>query len=218
MSPLQVLADLRTSGVVPVVRFRQRGAAERAIDTLLEVGFRTFEVTLTIPDAAAVIRRLAGTPGVLVGAGTVTSEAHAGACLEAGARFLVSPFAVPGLIELAAAARAASVVGALTPTEIHRASVAGADAVKVFPAHAVGGAAYLHAVRAVLPEVPLIPTGGVTLDNLSAYFDAGCSVVGVGNDLFAGPDPAARARRYLDAVAGHRAGRARRTSPGGTTP
>lgn len=218
MSADATLAALRTSGVVPVVRFRDRRAADRAIDTLLRVGFRTFEVTLTIPDAPALIRRLADTPGVLVGAGTVTTEAEAGVCLDAGARFLVSPFAVPGLPELATAAGAAGIVGALTPSEIHRAATTGADAVKVFPAHAVGGPSYLQAVRAVLPEVPLIPTGGVTLDNLPAYFDAGCPIVGVGSDLFAGPDPAARARRYLDAVTGYRAGAAHPQTPGGSSP
>lgn len=218
MSADAVLATLHASGVVPVVRFRDRRAADRAIDTLLQVGFRTFEVTLTIPEAPTLIRRLAATPGVLVGAGTVATETEAGLCLDAGARFLVSPFAVPGLPQLAAAAGAAGIVGALTPTEIQRAAAAGAHAVKVFPAHAVGGPGYLQAVRAVLPDVPLIPTGGVTLDNLPTYFDAGCPIVGVGSDLFAGPDPAARARRYLDAVAGYRAQAARTQTPGGSAP
>jgi 2-dehydro-3-deoxyphosphogluconate aldolase/(4S)-4-hydroxy-2-oxoglutarate aldolase len=201
MSAAEALAGLESAGVVPVLRFHHHAAARKAVADLLEAGFRTFEITLTIPDALRLVRELAARDDVLVGAGTITTEAQAIACLEAGARFVVSPFLLPALPRAARAADAASIVGALTPSEIHQAVEAGADAVKVFPAHSVGGPAYLHAVRAVIPGVPLIPTGGVTLDNLPDYLEAGCRIVGVGSDLFAARDAVARARRYLDAVA-----------------
>src|SRR5690606_33653068 len=120
-----------------------------------------------------------------VGAGTVLTLPDAERCLEAGARFVVSPCYVDGLTDLCREAGAACLPGALTPTEAMSAWRAGATAVKVFPAASVGGPAHVKALRSVLPEVPLVPTGGVTPKAMPAYLAAGAAAVGVGGELIA---------------------------------
>lgn len=220
VSAAEVLTELRGHGVVPVVRFQDGDEARRAVERLYEAGFRTFEVTLTVPDAIELVRELARRPDVIVGLGTVLEGADAVRGLAAGARYVVSPVLQPELVPLCREAGAACLLGALTPTEVHAAHRAGADAVKVFPSSAVGGPAHLRALRSVFPDVALVPTGGVDLDNLDAHFDAGAAFVGVGSDLVpsaalrAGDDEAVRAhaRRYLDAF-GRRAPRSPQEAP-----
>ena len=193
--------------VVPVLRFGSAATAIRAVDCLREAGFGTFEITLTTPGALELVAELHARIGAtaVVGAGTVTDLDAARRCIDAGAQFLVSPCVVPGLAALAHEAGRAALVGAFTPTEVLAAHREGADIVKVFPA-SIGGPAHLGALHAVFPHVLLCPTGGVTLDNLNAYFTAGAALVGVGNNLL---DQAALAagdiggviagaRRFLD--------------------
>ena len=125
-------------------------------------------------------------------------------CLDAGAQFLVSPCLVPGLAKLAHDAGRLALIGGFTPGEILAAHREGADIVKLFPA-STGGPEHLRAIHAVFPEIPLCPTGGVSLDNMKAYFAAGAALVGVGNNivdqkaLAAGERAAvvAQARRFL---------------------
>jgi Entner-Doudoroff aldolase len=134
-----LLPVLRRARVVPVVRTSTAALAATACAWLREAGMTVLEITLTTPDAVALIREFAAEPGLLVGAGTVPDEAAAEACLAAGARFLVTPWVDPTVIALARAAGACAMPGAMTPTEIRAALAAGADVVKIFPASSAGG-------------------------------------------------------------------------------
>jgi 2-dehydro-3-deoxyphosphogluconate aldolase / (4S)-4-hydroxy-2-oxoglutarate aldolase len=162
--------------VVPVLRFASAELTERAIEYLHEAGFGIIEITLTTPEALRLIRKHRA------GAGTVLDVEMARRCLDAGAEFLVSPCLVPGLARLAHDAGRLALVGGFTPGEILAAHREGADIVKVFPA-STGGPAHLRAMRAVFPDIPLCPTGGVSLSNYRDYLAAGAIFVGVGNDI-----------------------------------
>lgn len=183
-APARIGDLLVAQRVVPVLRFDSAATTIRAVDCLREAGFGTFEITLTTPGAVELVAELCVRVGetAVVGAGTVTDLDAARRCIDAGAQFLVSPCMVPGLAALAHEAGRAVLVGAFTPTEVLAAHREGADIVKVFPA-SIGGPAHLGALHAVFPFVPLCPTGGVTLDNMNAYFAAGAALVGVGNNL-----------------------------------
>jgi 2-dehydro-3-deoxyphosphogluconate aldolase/(4S)-4-hydroxy-2-oxoglutarate aldolase len=181
----EVVALLREIGVIPVIRADSAPAALRVIETLADAELPIAEVTLTVPDAMAVIataaRRFAG--GVLIGAGTVTDTRQAADAARAGAEFIVSPGLVPDVVASARQAGLAVLPGALTPTELMHATALGADMVKIFPAQAVGGASYVRALRGPFPNVLLVPTGGVTLDTVGEYIRAGAAAVGVGSEL-----------------------------------
>jgi 2-dehydro-3-deoxyphosphogluconate aldolase/(4S)-4-hydroxy-2-oxoglutarate aldolase len=172
--------DLRQSliaqRVIPVLRMASAELTERAIDCLREAGFSTVEITMTTPDAVRLIRKFSA------GAGTVLDLDTARQCIDAGAPFLVSPCLVPGLAKLAHAAGRLALIGGFTPGEILAAHREGADLVKLFPA-STGGPEHLKAIHAVFPEIPLCPTGGVSLHNMQAYFDAGARIVGIGNNI-----------------------------------
>ncbi|MGH9419603.1 MAG: bifunctional 4-hydroxy-2-oxoglutarate aldolase/2-dehydro-3-deoxy-phosphogluconate aldolase [Thermoanaerobaculia bacterium] len=180
-----VLLAIRAAGLIPVIRAESSDIALAVVEALAEAGLGIAEITMTVPGAikaiAAVEKRFGDK--VLVGAGTVTDEETVRRTVDAGAEFIVSPCLVPGVIEAARREDVAVLPGALTPSEIFQAFRDGADMVKVFPAQNVGGAAYLRALRGPFPEIPLVPTGGVTLDSLGALFDAGAAAVGVGSEL-----------------------------------
>ena len=178
-----LLPALRRARVVPVIRTSTAALAATACAWLREAGMTVLEITLTTPDAVALIREFAAEPGLLVGAGTVPDEAAAEACLAAGARFLVTPWVDPAVIALARAAGACAMPGAMTPTEIRAALAAGADVVKIFPASSAGGPAHVKAVRAVFPDIAFCPTGGVDAGNAPAYLAAGAAFVGIGGRL-----------------------------------
>jgi 2-dehydro-3-deoxyphosphogluconate aldolase/(4S)-4-hydroxy-2-oxoglutarate aldolase len=163
--------------VIPVLRMSSAQLTERAIDCLREAGFGTVEITMTTPNAIELLRRTQN-----AGAGTVLDLDTAKRCLDAGAQFLVSPCFVPGLAQLAHDAGRLALIGGFTPGEILAAHREGADIVKLFPA-STGGPEHLKAIHAVFPEIQLCPTGGVSLDNMKAYFAAGAAVVGVGNNI-----------------------------------
>jgi 2-dehydro-3-deoxyphosphogluconate aldolase/(4S)-4-hydroxy-2-oxoglutarate aldolase len=142
------------------------------------------EVTMTVPGAIRVMRKLTeARPDILIGAGTVLDAETARMCILEGARFVVSPALKLGTIEMCHRYGVAVLPGALTPTEIVTAWEAGADAVKVFPASALGGAKYLKSVKAPLPQVEMIPTGGVSLATAMEFLEAGAFALGVGADL-----------------------------------
>lgn len=180
-----VLSGLREVGIIPVIRAPSADAAVAVVEALLQAGLTVAEITMTVPNAidaiASVAKRFAGK--VLVGAGTVTDAETARHAIDAGAEFIVSPCLVPEVIEAAHRADVAVLPGALTPTEVFEAFRLGGDMVKVFPAQSVGGAAYLRALRGPFPDIPLVPTGGVTLDNVREMFDSGATAVGVGSEL-----------------------------------
>jgi len=175
---------LRELGVIPVLRLATRPAAEQAIGCLLEAGYKTVELTLTTPDAIALLRDLRKRTGddFVVGAGTVLDVETARRCLDAGADYLVSPCLVPGMAGLARDADRTALIGGFTPGEVLSAWRDGASIVKVFPA-ATGGPSHLQAIHAVFPDIPLCPTGGVSSTNMIEYFNAGAQMVGVGNNI-----------------------------------
>lgn len=171
-------------GVVAVIRMRDAGKLRAVIDAIAEGGVRAIEVTMTVPGAVALIRALAGAlpDGVLLGAGTVTDPDTARAVIDAGARFVVGPVYRPEVIAACHERGVAVAPGCFTPTEILDAHDRGADIVKVFPATTLGPQ-FIRDIRAPLPQVRLMPTGGVSLDNAGEWIRAGAVAVGVGSAL-----------------------------------
>ncbi len=172
-------------GIVPVVRASSPRDARIAADAVCEGGIPIVEITMTVPGAIDVIRELTKNAAseVLVGAGTVLNAEAARRCLDAGAQFLVSPGLNLQTVELAVREGKLMMAGALTPTEIITAWEAGSDFVKVFPCGQVGGAKYIKALKGPLPQVRLVPTGGVNLDTAAEFIQAGAAALGVGGEL-----------------------------------
>lgn len=185
MDKAEVLKAIREIGLIPVVRAESAELALHAVEAIKAGGVTVLEVTMTVPGAIAVIEHLAKTfgAGALIGAGTVLDKDAAARCLDAGAQFIVSPALNEETIRFCRDREIAVFPGALTPTEVLRAWNAGADAVKIFPAGAVGGAAYLKALKAPLPQIELVPTGGVSLKTAGDFIRAGAMALGVGADL-----------------------------------
>jgi len=171
-------------GVVPVVRASSAREARIAADAVCEGGIPIVEITMTVPGAVEVIRELTKSVSgeVLVGAGTVLNVEAARRCLDAGAQFLVSPGLNLQVVQVAAAEGKLMMAGALTPTEVITAWEAGSDFVKVFPCGQVGGAKYIKALKGPLPQVPLVPTGGVSLATAAEFIEAGAIALGVGGE------------------------------------
>lgn len=172
-------------GIVPVVRASSAREAHLAAEAVCKGGIPIVEITMTVPGAIEVIRDLSQSCGseVLIGAGTVLNPTDAQRCLEAGAQFLVSPGFNQATVALAVREEILMMAGALTPTEVMAAWSAGADFVKVFPCGQVGGAKYIKALRSPLPQVPLVPTGGVNLATAADFIEAGAAALGVGGEL-----------------------------------
>ena len=206
---------LERVSAVPVVAILRAADAGRFLEVgrvLYEGGVRAVEVTLTSEGALEAFARLREElpEDALLGVGTVRSVGDAERAAEAGATYLIAPDFRADVVAWAVERELPVVPGALTPTEVAAAWAAGATAVKVFPVSAVGGPAYVKAVRAPLPEVPLMPTGVVGIDDICAYLAAGAAAVGVGAPLLGdagGPGGdlaalAARARRAVAAATG----------------
>jgi 2-dehydro-3-deoxyphosphogluconate aldolase / (4S)-4-hydroxy-2-oxoglutarate aldolase len=172
-------------GIVPVVRASSSHQALMAAEAVAEGGIPVVEITMTVPGAVDVIRELtkSNPSGVLIGAGTVLDSDSAKRCVDAGAQFLVSPALNVETIEFAVKENILIMAGALTPTEIVKAWKAGSDFVKVFPCGQVGGAKYIKAVKGPLPQIPLVPTGGVNLNTAAEFLEAGAEALGVGSEL-----------------------------------
>lgn len=178
-------------------------------DAVVAGGIGALEVTMTIPYALEVMRSVQRRfPDALIGAGTVMDPEQARACMDEGAQFVVSPALNVETIEECQRRSTAVFPGALTPTEIATAWKAGGDVIKVFPASAVGGAAYLKSLKGPLPQIPVIPTGGVSTETAMGFLRAGAFALGVGGDLCDGAAIAAgnaakiteTARRYVGIV------------------
>ena len=172
-------------GIVPVVRASSSRKAQAAAEAVYAGGISIVEITMTVPGAIQVISDVARALGdeCLIGAGTVLDAQTAQQCIDAGAEFIVSPGFDPDTVKLAKRAGKLALPGALTPTEVVNAWKCGADFVKVFPCGAVGGASYLKALRGPLPQVPLVPTGGVNLANAAELIRAGAAALGIGGEL-----------------------------------
>lgn len=209
------LADrLQAAGVVAVLRGPDPRSAVAAADRLIGTGIGAVEVTFTIPRAHEAIAELVARhgDGALIGAGTLTAVPQVELAARAGACFLVSPGTQADLLDAMRATRALAIPGAMTPSEVMQAVRGGADAVKLFPAGALGPA-YLRSLRAPFPGVRFVPTGGVSPENASRWLDAGAFALGAGSELCSDGDVAAgrldviaeRARRFAAAI--ERAGR-----------
>ena len=184
MQKAEVLNALREIGLVPVLRAESEEQALALASAIAAGGVTVLEVTMTVPGAMRVMRRLAEErPDIMIGAGTVLDPETARMCILEGAQFVVSPALNVKTIEMCHRYGIAVLPGALTPTEIVTAWEAGADVVKIFPASALGGAKYLKSVKAPLPQVEMIPTGGVSLATAAEFLQAGAFALGVGADL-----------------------------------
>ena len=172
-------------GIVPVVRASSAGEARVAAEAVCQGGIPIVEITMTVPGAVDVIRELVKNcaSDVLIGAGTVLNPEAARRCLDAGAQFLVSPGLNLKTVELAVREGKLIMAGALTPTEVITAWDAGADFVKIFPCGQVGGAKYIKALKGPLPQIPLVPTGGVNLNTAAEFIEAGAAALGIGGEL-----------------------------------
>jgi 2-dehydro-3-deoxyphosphogluconate aldolase/(4S)-4-hydroxy-2-oxoglutarate aldolase len=194
-----VLDVIETTGVVAVVRLSDAAQAAGVASALSVGGVRAIEITMTVPRAVELIAELSDSlpADVIVGAGTVVTSDTAEAVIAAGARFVVSPVLRPGVIDACRRHDIAVMPGCFTPTEILTAWEAGADIVKVFPATALGPT-FFKDIRGPLPQVRLMPTGGVTRDNAGDWIRAGAAAVGVGTALV---DQRAVAARQFDVIA-----------------
>ena len=177
-----LLADLRAAPLVAILR-RPRVDIEVCARTLIEAGVRFVEVTIDSPGAVPFLESLVRKfREGLFGAGTVTTPELAEKAIRAGARFLVTPNFNPEAIQVARSHQIPIFSGAMTPTEIFAAYEAGSEVIKVFPA-ATLGSAYFRELRGPFPEIPLMATGGITVDNASDFFGAGATALGVGSSL-----------------------------------
>jgi 2-dehydro-3-deoxyphosphogluconate aldolase / (4S)-4-hydroxy-2-oxoglutarate aldolase len=185
MSKQDVLRKIAEVGLVPVVRAQSAEEAMQVVDAIREGGVPVLEITMTVPGAIGVMEQVARRFGadVVLGAGTVLDAETARACILAGARFVVSPALNLATIEMCRRYSVAVIPGALTPTEVVAAWSAGADVVKIFPCGAVGGASYIKSLKAPLPQVEMIPTGGVSVKTAADFIKAGSMALGVGADL-----------------------------------
>lgn len=210
MAKTDILKRIEEIGIIPVVRTSSGEAAVAVAEVMQEGGLPILEITMTVPGAVGVIAQLAKYYGdtVLVGAGTVNDPQTAQLCIEAGAQFVVSPSLNFQTIEFCKRQAIAVFPGALTPTEVVNAWQAGADAVKIFPCSAVGGPKYLRTLKAPLPAIKMIPTGGVSLETAREFIAAGAWALGVGSELIPNrpiqpserQSLAAAARNYVVAV------------------
>src|ERR1043165_7918706 len=172
MNKSEVISRIRECGVLPVIRASSKEEALSIIDAIVAGGIDTIEVTMTVPNAVDVIARLSTRQDLLIGAGSVLDPEQARDCINAGAKFIVSPTTNFETIEYCNEKEIAVMPGALTPTEILNASEAGADIVKVFPADSMGGAKYLRSLKAPMPHLKLIPTGGVDQSTAADFIKA----------------------------------------------
>src|SRR6266568_3236951 len=185
MTKAQVAARIIEIGIVPVVRASSDRHAIQAAEAVCQGGIPIVEMTMTVPGAIEVIAQLVKSVGseVLIGAGTVLDVETARRCIDAGAEFIVSPGLDVETVAFVNRLGKLMIAGALTPTEVIRAWKSGSDFVKIFPCGAVGGAQYIKSLKAPLPEVPLIPTGGVNLDTAAEFIRAGAAALGIGSEL-----------------------------------
>lgn len=211
MNAASVFKQLCRIGILPVIRGNNKKEAISAVQALAQGGIPVSEITMTVPDAIDVIRELVNQDGdrLTIGAGTVTDAKTCADAIDAGCRFVVTPILNHEVIDMCREKEICIIGGALTPTEVFSTFLAGADAVKVFPAKAMGGPAYLQMLREPFPDLPLVPTGGVNLDTMAGFFEAGAPLVGAGGDLVSREALSCgnmeqitqRARQYVAAIA-----------------
>src|SRR5215813_807185 len=198
MNKAEVLQRILEVGIVPVIRAVSSEDALSATEALYQGGLPIAEITMTVPGAVAAIRSLVQrSRDILIGAGTVLDVQTARQCVEAGALFLASPGLDRETVAFAHSQNKVMFAGALTPSEIVAAWKAGSDLVKVFPCNALGGPKYIASLKGPLPQVRLVPSGGVSLENISQFIEAGASAVAVGGELV---DRSALRSRKLETI------------------
>ena len=215
MQSTDIVQRLKELGIVPIVRTASAEAAIRSVEAIAEGGIPVAEITMTVAGAVRALEKVADKFGdkIILGAGTVLDPETARICMLAGAEFFVTPSLNVRTIDLVKRYSKAIFPGALTPTEIVTAWEAGADAIKVFPCSALGGAKYIKALKGPFPHIEFVPTGGVNLETVSDFLAAGCCAVGVGSELIDSKNAAngnyavftERARQFRNKIAEARA-------------
>ncbi len=185
MTKQEVAKRVAEIGIVPVVRAASAKQGMQAAEAVCAGGIPIVEVTMTVPGAVELIAQLSKSMGsdVLIGAGTVLDAETAQRCIDAGAEFLVSPGFDLETVKLANRLGKLIMAGGLTPTEVINAWKAGSDLVKIFPCGTIGGAKYIKALKAPLPHIPMVPTGGVNLNTAAEFILAGATALGIGGEL-----------------------------------
>jgi 2-dehydro-3-deoxyphosphogluconate aldolase / (4S)-4-hydroxy-2-oxoglutarate aldolase len=203
MDKATTLTKIRELGLLAVIRGPSRDLTIQMVDALVAGGVPGIEITYSTPQAEEVVRALRVRHGdrILLGMGTLTRPEQAAAAQDAGAQFLVSPHTDPALAQAMTATGLAVMMGALTPSEVFLSHSLGSDVVKLFPG-SIGGPSYLKALRGPFPDIPLMPTGGVSENNLKDWFAAGAFAVGAGSNLC--PKELAQAGKFdeISAIAG----------------
>jgi len=185
---IAVLEKITRSGIVAVVRASNSEEAKKITDACISGGIGAIEITFTIPGAAAVIEELRSiytADKITIGAGTILDPASARIAIMAGAQYVVSPSLNVDTVKLCNCYQIPVMPGAMTIAEVISAMEAGADIVKIFPGEAFGPS-YVKAIKGPLPQAPIMPTGGVSLENVADWIKAGCVAVGVGGNLTGG--------------------------------
>ena len=177
----EIVQRIAEAGLVPVIRADSPDQAGKLVEAVVAGGVRTVEITMTVPDALACLSATVE-KGVLAGAGTVLDAETARLCILHGAEYLITPGLVPEVIRMGHRYGKPVLAGAQTVTEVTRALEEGADIIKLFPGSHLGPA-FLKALRGPLPQAPCMPTGGVSLNNIGAWLEAGAVAVGVGGEL-----------------------------------
>lgn len=179
-----VLSKIKALGLVSVIRGPSADLTIKMVEALVEGGVLGIEITYSTPNAEDVVSKLSAHFGdrIILGMGTLTKPEQVKSALAAGAVFLVSPVCEPHLVKAMTSSGAATMIGALTPTEVFSAYEGGADVVKVFPG-SLTGPSYIKALHGPFPHIPMMPTGGVSADNVADWFAAGVIAVGAGSEL-----------------------------------
>jgi len=184
MNKDEVCSRIREIGIIPAVRVLSGDDAHFAAEAVMHGGIPIVEITMTVPGALKLMAHLIQSdPKVIVGAGTVLDTNTARACVDAGVSFITAPSFNPTIVEFAAKEGVAVMPGALTPTEVVTAWSAGADLVKVFPCSRADGERYIKAMHAALPEIPLVPAGGINQQNAASFILSGATALGIGTEL-----------------------------------
>lgn len=221
MDKQAILTRIAELGLLAVLRAPEPAGARRAVDALVEAGVLGIEITYSTPDAASVIAAVKQSYGdeVLVGAGTLVTHAQVAEAAEAGASYLVSPGLDDEVVASMRATSLPAMAGVLTPTEVMRGVRLGVDVMKLFPG-SLGGPSYLRSLRGPFPDIPFMPTSGVSADNVGDWLAAGAIAVGAGGELASAGDISSgdfagireKGRRFLTAIREARADAAPRAS------
>jgi 2-dehydro-3-deoxyphosphogluconate aldolase/(4S)-4-hydroxy-2-oxoglutarate aldolase len=202
MNKNTVRSRIEELGIIPSIRTSSADDARFAAETISLAGIPIVEITMTVPGALDVIVALAKSmPDLIVGAGTIFDLKTARQCLDAGARFLTSPGLDVTIVEFALKEGILAMPGALTPTEVTAAWQADADFIKVFPCGQMGGASYIHALKAPFPALSLVAAGGVNQQTAADFIIAGAAAIGVGSELIPRKAVQERDRRWITELA-----------------